>query len=504
MMFRNSNIITKGSNIFSQKVTSTLLMTYHIIATASILKAGILMLIHFSLSTKGGLEVFSYEADKAEQELVDPQLLSGFMNALQLYSEQMGTPITQMKLANMVLYIRTYGEFTLRLLFEAKMDEKEVDKYFSQVSKEIVPLMTGQISYDVSELKQRILPILAPLIEDSLSRISVEKESVSKIALAGLAKAGKTSIKRMFFENWSREMARDVKPTIGVETTRKFHEFLEHRFVIMDYGGQVTYREQHLRQEGAWRDLSALVYVVDLQDDSTYDEAKDYLSKIWKKITELNENNPKLAIFFHKYDISRREGLDKKMFSCIFQFKDFFREASFYMTTIEDASSTVALIKFLYFSLPAVVLKKFLEEEFIDHFENDVLSGLRIIPKFSDLIRGKQLETDLKHIKADLRRIAVAFGTNFGLSLQESWMKYLMGEWVPKRRLLTSKSVKISRRGRDLYITVPSWASPDFSSDFIAILIDGVLEGVFKTFHLDAPQKIRESDEFSTWRAVIC
>ena len=53
-----------------------------------------------------------------------------------------------------------------------------------------------------------MLTILAPLIQDSLTESKIQsitdKELVSKISLAGLTNAGKTSIKNMFFETWSK------------------------------------------------------------------------------------------------------------------------------------------------------------------------------------------------------------------------------------------------------------------------------------------------------------
>lgn len=65
------------------------------------------MLVCFSVSTMGGLEIFSHEPEKSQEVTTDPALVSGFMDAMQMYSESMGAPIRQIQLSNSMLYIRT-------------------------------------------------------------------------------------------------------------------------------------------------------------------------------------------------------------------------------------------------------------------------------------------------------------------------------------------------------------------------------------------------------------
>ena len=164
-------------------------------------------------------------------------------------------------------------------------------------------------------------------------------------------------------------MVKDITPTVGIEITRNFQEFLEHGFLILDFGGQLAYREQHVVQEDNWKEISALIFVFDIQDTESYQAASDYLSEIWEIISRVNEKIPRLSIFLHKYDLDKRKDLDRTIFQCLVTFKPFFNIASFYLTTIEDSSSNIALIKAFYFSLPDIMLKKLLEEEFMAHFE---------------------------------------------------------------------------------------------------------------------------------------
>lgn len=162
--------------------------------------------------------------------LMDPHLVTGFMDAIQMFSEAMDAPVQQMQLAGMILYIRTYGNFTLRLLVDGKLTDDETEQDFEQLSKEtyIILASADQRSRRLlsnETFEARLLPIFKPLLHDPVAEIKPKdhliEEPVPKIALAGLAKAGNTSIQNLFFENWTEEMARDTKPTISVDISRK-------------------------------------------------------------------------------------------------------------------------------------------------------------------------------------------------------------------------------------------------------------------------------------------
>ncbi|MHA1451210.1 MAG: Rab family GTPase, partial [Candidatus Hodarchaeales archaeon] len=286
-------------------------------------------------------------------------------------------------------------------------------------------------------------------------------------------------------------------PTIGVEITRKFQQFIRQRFVIADFGGQVVYRKQHSKRKDLWKRLSAMIFVVDLQDQESFTAARDYLRDIWSVVKKVNKVQPKLSIFLHKYDMSRREELEVNIRECMESFRDFEKISSFHLTTIEDNSANIAMIKTLYFSLPRVMLRRMFEQEFLDYFEKEVLA------LFTDLSREKKYSTIFAESMQEIRKSAKLIGMNYGLSLQNTWMQYLAGEWIPKSRLMISKTVDIKEKGNDIILTIPDWTDHNIPRNLTTALIDGMLEGILSTFYLNPPEITEERGVFTTWKITL-
>jgi len=462
------------------------------------------MLIRFSVVVEGGIEVFSYEIQSGSLTEQDPQLISGFMMAIQSFSETIQNPIRQIQFANMMLYIRTYGDFGLQLLFEEQVDQKKLEYYFEALSKITYPLLETQRrgQYPNKEVfQEKLSPILDQIQHSPLDgtelRELVTRKKPSKIAIVGLGKAGKTSLKNMFFEKWSKEMVNEIKPTIGVEIKPKFLEFLKQQVLIMNFGGQDVFRQKYLIETARWENLSVLIFVVDIQDIDSFEEASDYLSDIWNVIKSVNEKDPKLSIFLHKCDINIRTSLNENIKKCMGYFKDFIPLTSFHLTTIEDNSGFLAIIKTLYFSLPEVLLRRLLEDKLLIYFEKE------IIPKNQYLVKGDRFNELFSKHKDLIRDNAIKIGFEFSQSLQESWLAYLIGDWKPDYRLLSSKTLTVSREGQDIYITIPDWTDQDLPHELTTLLLDGLLEGITNTFHLDPPEIVKSNGVFTTWRITL-
>ncbi len=117
----------------------------------------------------------------------------------------------------------------------------------------------------------------------------------------GLDFAGKTSIitaisKKFGFEADilklmpTRKIARDAFKFLGIE------------FIRMDFGGQLQYREEYLKNPTKYiSGTDLLFYVIDAQDYDRYVETIDYLDKILLFLKE-NQEYPPLCILFHKFD----------------------------------------------------------------------------------------------------------------------------------------------------------------------------------------------------------
>ncbi|MFQ6125641.1 MAG: ADP-ribosylation factor-like protein [Candidatus Heimdallarchaeota archaeon] len=453
---------------------------------------------------EGEGEVFAYKPEQPEELFGTPQLISAFMEAMRAFSKPLD-PIQQIQFSNLMLYTKTYENFTLQLLFDEKIHMEEIQGLFEQLSKEIMQILTEnqKIGFPSKEVFQKKLePILTPLVHDPLVGSIQEfgkQKVIPKIGLVGLENAGKTSIKNVFFENWSKDRVMKIKPTIDVEITQKFQEFIDQSLLIMDFGGQVAYRKQYLTLDKyylMWKEMSALIFVVDLQDPETFETAKDYLSEVWNIVSKINESPPRLAIFFHKYDPPKREELHSNIQQCLIIFREFIDFATFYLTTIEDSSSNLALIKTFYFSLPDIMLRRILEEEFLEHFEKVILPAFyQVTQEFRDGV-----ESFTNGLKSKLHKSAVTIGTAYGPSLQRTWMQYLMGEWNPRPHPKLSSRILVVQRGQSLFITIDYQIIQGFPKELITTLFDGVLEGVLKTFHLDAPRIVEDKGVFTTWK----
>jgi len=117
----------------------------------------------------------------------------------------------------------------------------------------------------------------------------------------GLDFAGKTSIitaisKKFGFEEDilklmpTRRIARDAFKFLGIE------------FIRMDFGGQLQYREEYLKNPTKYiSGTDLLFYVIDAQDYDRYVESIDYLDKILLFLKE-NQEYPPLCILLHKFD----------------------------------------------------------------------------------------------------------------------------------------------------------------------------------------------------------
>jgi GTPase SAR1 family protein len=124
---------------------------------------------------------------------------------------------------------------------------------------------------------------------------------VKKLAFLGLDNAGKTSIitaitKKFGYEDEifslmpTRKIARDAFRFLGIE------------FVRMDFGGQLKYREEYLKNPTKYISGTDLIYyVIDAQNSERFVETIDYLDQILIFLKEDREYPP-ICIIFHKLD----------------------------------------------------------------------------------------------------------------------------------------------------------------------------------------------------------
>ncbi|MFX0134429.1 MAG: ADP-ribosylation factor-like protein [Candidatus Hodarchaeota archaeon] len=122
----------------------------------------------------------------------------------------------------------------------------------------------------------------------------------SKTLIVGLDNAGKTAILNSIQNKLNVNIFYKLTPTVGVNREIIQRYGMEH--VILDMGGQEIYRKQYIqRAEEYFLKVEFLIYVIDVQDPTRFDEALKYLQDVIKTVELLNER-PEFLIIIHKVD----------------------------------------------------------------------------------------------------------------------------------------------------------------------------------------------------------
>ncbi|MFX0117572.1 MAG: ADP-ribosylation factor-like protein [Candidatus Hodarchaeota archaeon] len=168
-----------------------------------------------------------------------------------------------------------------------------------------------------------------------------------RVLLTGIEAAGKTSTLKSLQQ--MRTVA-DTYPTPGVAAEKLL--FLGHNLSVFDLGGQRTFREMYLANpEDYFSDTMLVIFVIDVQTYSKFQDGLDYFREILDTLDVLGER-PLLSIHFHKFDspedttfhgnlthIKQRmdEFLKEKGWTNVF----FFNTSVFDLRTLVNAFSTV-------------------------------------------------------------------------------------------------------------------------------------------------------------------
>ncbi len=173
-----------------------------------------------------------------------------------------------------------------------------------------------------------------------------------KVIFAGIDRAGKSSI--IHFLNRQYHLISEVKPTKGREITVNKESLLGLNFNIWDFGGQLRYRKESINNADMYfREVSAMFFVIDVQDERRYDESIEYLLALGQEIPKLNPDLKGITILLHKYDPDLRsdsrlkdnlEIIQDKIISLPIDLDLFFYESSIYDGTNILAAFSEAMI----------------------------------------------------------------------------------------------------------------------------------------------------------------
>jgi GTPase SAR1 family protein len=124
-------------------------------------------------------------------------------------------------------------------------------------------------------------------------------DEISKIPVLGIQNAGKTSL----INTLQREFKSltKIKPTKGIERTKI--SFLNKTIAVWDFGGQEKYREDYIKKkpEINFGDITDAFYVIDFQDQNSFNESISYFQEIARLMKE-NSPNATVNLLINKID----------------------------------------------------------------------------------------------------------------------------------------------------------------------------------------------------------
>ncbi len=122
---------------------------------------------------------------------------------------------------------------------------------------------------------------------------------MQKILLIGLDGVGKTALYQKFFLKKDTVQLEKIPPTRGV--AKYDHDFLRTDYTIIDAGGGKEFRQGYIGNIELVKDLSAIVFVVDAQNPSKFQETVNFFT-VWLKSIANHIKGVKGYLLYNKID----------------------------------------------------------------------------------------------------------------------------------------------------------------------------------------------------------
>ena len=122
---------------------------------------------------------------------------------------------------------------------------------------------------------------------------------MQKILLIGLDGVGKTSLYQKFFLKKDPVQLQKIQPTRRI--AKYTHDFLRTDYTIIDAGGGKEFRQGYIGNTELVNDLSAIVFVVDVQNPPKYQETVNFFS-VWLKSIANSIKGVKGYLLYNKVD----------------------------------------------------------------------------------------------------------------------------------------------------------------------------------------------------------
>ncbi len=179
----------------------------------------------------------------------------------------------------------------------SKNDLKTI-RDLSQLKPEIIDGIAIKSNIDIGNLKKFF--IASKLISRAWQkRSSYSKKTTMKIVVVGLDNAGKTTLIDLLSGKRLSEVINQTPTTMVNQVNLPSQDI---NLVAWDFGGQVQHREAYLQNpEEYFVGLDLVLFVIDMQDSTRYDEAIGYFSQLLDIVIYLKEK-PYFLVLMHKSD----------------------------------------------------------------------------------------------------------------------------------------------------------------------------------------------------------
>jgi len=136
--------------------------------------------------------------------------------------------------------------------------------------------------------------------------VKQQLKAQKKLLLIGLDNGGKTSILAVLQDKFS--IIKNLLPTRGV--SREKLDFFGYPIISWDLGGQAQYREKLYfnKPELFFGEADLILYVIDIQDTTRFEEAASYFGQVLDVLLELKQYPP-ILIILNKSDQDVRRTL---------------------------------------------------------------------------------------------------------------------------------------------------------------------------------------------------
>lgn len=125
-------------------------------------------------------------------------------------------------------------------------------------------------------------------------------EGLQKVVVAGLDNAGKTALLNTIKKEVGFSELSSLKPTKGANRDDVF--LADQHILLVELGGQEEFRKFYIEKpDRFFIDTDIIVYLIDIQDDTRFQESIEYLQQILRTLKYIQEA-PNFIILFSKCD----------------------------------------------------------------------------------------------------------------------------------------------------------------------------------------------------------